>query len=175
MPQYESGTAGPAEADALLGPGAGLEAPVSEDVWSEQDTNPDAIEAALRDLLRRRHAENENLAPARVLNLVVILDRDWKGEISNRLERVGRYHASRTVVCAVEAGRDDARRDRDRQLRGPGPRQARGDPRAGRDRPRPGHLDALQTIVDPGARLRDADRRLVARTATTRRCDGCCR
>ena len=40
-----------------------------------------------------------------MLNLVVILDREWKGEISNRLERVGRYHASRTVICVVEEGR----------------------------------------------------------------------
>jgi glucose-6-phosphate dehydrogenase assembly protein OpcA len=79
---------------------------VSEDVWAEQDTRPDAIEAALRRLLRKRHAANEALAPARVLNLVVIVDREWKGEIANRLERAGRYHASRTVLCTVEAGRE---------------------------------------------------------------------
>jgi glucose-6-phosphate dehydrogenase assembly protein OpcA len=79
---------------------------VSEDVWSEHDTTPDAIEAALRGLLHERHAANRGLAPARVLNLVVVVDRDWKGEISNRLERVGRYHASRTILCAVEDGRD---------------------------------------------------------------------
>jgi glucose-6-phosphate dehydrogenase assembly protein OpcA len=79
---------------------------VSEDVWSEQNTNPDAIEAALRELLRERHAANQGLAPARVLNLIVIVERSWKGEIANRLERVGRYHASRTVLCAVEEGRD---------------------------------------------------------------------
>jgi glucose-6-phosphate dehydrogenase assembly protein OpcA len=79
---------------------------VSEDIWSERDTNPDAIEAALRRLLHQRHAANEGLAPARVLNLVVVVDREWKGEIANRLERVGRYHASRTVLCAVEEGRD---------------------------------------------------------------------
>jgi hypothetical protein len=51
---------------------------VSEDVWSERDTNPDAIEAALREMLRERHAANEALAPARVLNLVVVVDRSWK-------------------------------------------------------------------------------------------------
>jgi glucose-6-phosphate dehydrogenase assembly protein OpcA len=79
---------------------------VSEDVWSEQDTNPDAIEAALRELLRERHAANQGLAPARVLNLIVVVDRSWKGEISNRLERVGRYNASRTILCAVEDGRE---------------------------------------------------------------------
>lgn len=79
---------------------------MSEDVWSERDTNPDAIEAALRELLRERHAANQALAPARVLNLIVVVDREWKGEIANRLERVGRYHASRTILCAVEDGRD---------------------------------------------------------------------
>ena len=78
---------------------------MSEDVWSEQDTNPDAIEAALRELLRERHAANEALAPARVINLVVIVDREWKGEVANRLERAGRYHGSRTVLCAVEEKR----------------------------------------------------------------------
>ena len=88
-------------------------------------------------MLYRRHAENEALVPARVLNLVVIVDRDWKGEIANRLERVGRYQASRTVLCAVEEGRDDARRGRDRQLRGARRRKSRGRPRARRDRSRP--------------------------------------
>jgi glucose-6-phosphate dehydrogenase assembly protein OpcA len=78
---------------------------VSEDIWAEHDTTPDAIEAAMRGLLRRRHAANEELAPARVLNMVVIVDRQWKGEIANRLERAGRYHASRTVLCAIEEGR----------------------------------------------------------------------
>lgn len=78
---------------------------MSEDVWSAEDTNPDAIEAALRELLRERHAADESLAPARVLNLVVVVDRSWKGEIANRLDRVGRYNASRTVLCAVEDDR----------------------------------------------------------------------
>ena len=72
---------------------------MSEDVWAEQDTTPDAIEAALRELLRERHAANHALAPARVLNLIVVVDREWKGEIANRLERVGRYHA-RARSCA---------------------------------------------------------------------------
>jgi glucose-6-phosphate dehydrogenase assembly protein OpcA len=78
---------------------------VSEDVWSAQDTHPDAIEAALRELLRERHAANEALAPARVINLIVIVDREWEGEVANRLERAGRYHGSRTVLCAVEEKR----------------------------------------------------------------------
>ena len=74
-------------------------------VWAEQDTTPAHIEAALRELLKERHAENQGYVPARVLNLVVIVDREWRGEIENRLERVGRYHPSRTVVCAVDPGR----------------------------------------------------------------------
>jgi glucose-6-phosphate dehydrogenase assembly protein OpcA len=84
---------------------------LTEDLWSAQDTTPDEIEAALRELLRERHAANQALVPARVLNLVVVVDREWKGEIANRLQRVGRYHASRTVLCAVEQGRQtlDAR------------------------------------------------------------------
>ena len=36
----------------------------------------------------------------------MIVDRDWKGEIANRLERVGRYHPSRTVLCAIEDRRE---------------------------------------------------------------------
>lgn len=84
---------------------------MSQDVWSERDTSPDAIDAALRKLLRERHAANQTLAPARVLNFVVIVDRQWKGEVSNRLAQVGRYNASRTVLCAIEEGREtlDAR------------------------------------------------------------------
>src|SRR5437764_4216740 len=76
-----------------------------EDVWSEQDTTPSAVEEAFRRLLFERHAADAAYAPARVLNLVVVVDRDWKGEIANRLERVGRYHASRTILCAVEGTR----------------------------------------------------------------------
>jgi glucose-6-phosphate dehydrogenase assembly protein OpcA len=76
-----------------------------EDLWSEHDVKPDAIEAALRDMLRRRHDADFRVAPARVLNLVVVADREWKGEVANRLDRVGRYHASRTILCAVEEGR----------------------------------------------------------------------
>ena len=75
------------------------------EVWSEQATTPSAIAEALRELLRASHAQRDCFVPARVLNLVVIADREWRGEIQNRLERVGRHHASRTILCAVEAGR----------------------------------------------------------------------
>jgi glucose-6-phosphate dehydrogenase assembly protein OpcA len=78
---------------------------VSEDTWSARDTNPDAIDSALRRLLRERHAANRALAPARVLNLIVVVDRACKGAIAERLARVGRYEASRTILCTVEDGR----------------------------------------------------------------------
>ncbi|HEY4894625.1 MAG TPA: glucose-6-phosphate dehydrogenase assembly protein OpcA [Solirubrobacteraceae bacterium] len=83
----------------------------SDAVWSEQGTTPDAIEAALRRLLIEVHAENESFVPARVLNMIAFVDREWTGEIANRLRGVGRYHASRLVVLAYEPGRErlDAR------------------------------------------------------------------
>ena len=77
----------------------------SEGVWSAQDTSPAAVEAALRRLLAERHEESDAYVPARVLNLIAIVDREWKGEVHNRLESVGRFHASRTVLCALEEGR----------------------------------------------------------------------
>jgi glucose-6-phosphate dehydrogenase assembly protein OpcA len=119
-------------------------------VWSAQDTTPGDIEEALRQLLREQEARDAAYAPSRVLNLVAIVDREWRGEILNRLERVGRYHPSRTILCAVELGRttidasvvitadSDARPGefsltRERLVLDLGPR----------------HLESLDTIVDP--------------------------
>ena len=48
---------------------------MSEVVWSARDTTPDAIEAALRELLARRHAESPGYVPARVLNMIAFVDR----------------------------------------------------------------------------------------------------
>jgi glucose-6-phosphate dehydrogenase assembly protein OpcA len=122
----------------------------SDAVWSEQGTTPDAIEAALRRLLAERHGEDARYTPARALNMVAFVDREWSGEIANRLRGVGRYHASRLVVLSYEAGRErlDARASV-----------------ASEGEPRPGeftllretvvveigerHLDDLLTIVDP--------------------------
>ena len=121
-----------------------------EGVWSARDTTPAEIEAALRDILVRRHSEDESYAPARVLNLVVVADREWRGEIQNRLENVGRYNPSRTILCAVEPGRTTI--DAWATL------TVRGDPRPGELTlcheqivldVGPGHLPGLDTIVDP--------------------------
>ena len=84
-----------------------------------------------------------------MLNLVVILDRDWKGEISNRLERVGRYHASRTVLCVVEAGRTTLDATATVNYEDPGPGKLGVIRELVEIDLGPGHLDALQTIVDP--------------------------
>jgi glucose-6-phosphate dehydrogenase assembly protein OpcA len=119
-------------------------------MWSERDTTPSAIEEALRQLLLEQCARDDAYTPARVLNLVVVVDREWRGEIMNRLDRVGRYNPSRTILCAVEPGRttidatvaitavDDPKPGelaltRERVVLDLGPR----------------HLEKLDTIVDP--------------------------
>src|SRR5271154_2843999 len=122
----------------------------SDAVWSEQGTTPDEIEMALRKLLMERHAENEKFLPARVLNMIAFVDREWSGEIANRLRGVERYHASRLVVLAYEPKRE--RLDARVMI------ASEGDPDAGElallretvvvelgDR----HLDDLLTIADP--------------------------
>jgi glucose-6-phosphate dehydrogenase assembly protein OpcA len=123
---------------------------VSDATWSAHGTTPDAIEAALRELLTERHAENGGFVPARTLNMIAFVDREWSGEIANRLRGVGRYHASRLVVFSYEPGRErlDARATV----------ASEGDPQPGElsllretviveigDR----HLDDLYTIADP--------------------------
>lgn len=122
----------------------------SDAVWSAQGTTPDAIEAALRELLIKRHGENVSFAPARVLNMIAFVDREWSGEIANRLRGVGRYHASRLLVLSYEPRRE--RLDAHVSI------AAEGEPAPGElallhetvvveigDR----HLDDLFTIADP--------------------------
>ncbi len=74
-------------------------------VWSAEGTTPDAIEAALRELVKQRHGENGGLAPARALNMVAFVESRYSGEIANRLAGVGRYHASRLVVLSYDPDR----------------------------------------------------------------------
>jgi hypothetical protein len=119
-------------------------------IWSEQDTTPGAIEAAIRQLLQEQYARDKACTPARVLNLVVVVDREWRGEILNRLERVGRYHPSRLILCAVEQGRTTI--DATVAIITEG-NPAPGDPSLVRERIvldlGPRHLENLGTIVDP--------------------------
>jgi glucose-6-phosphate dehydrogenase assembly protein OpcA len=122
----------------------------SDLVWSALDTTPGAIEAALRKLLVDFAQKNPNYVPERAINLVCVVDKRYGGEVANRLQGVGRYHASRTIVCAVEHGR--------REIDAIATIAAGGDPEAG------GfstlresiilsvgeeHLDGLHAIVDP--------------------------
>jgi glucose-6-phosphate dehydrogenase assembly protein OpcA len=73
--------------------------------WSAASTTPAQVDAALRRLLTACHDQAGACVPARVLNLVCVVDRDQAEAVSERLLRAGRYHASRTIVCAVEPGR----------------------------------------------------------------------
>jgi glucose-6-phosphate dehydrogenase assembly protein OpcA len=122
---------------------------MSDDVWSERDTNPDAIDAALRDLLRKRHAANRALAPARVLNLIVVIDRAQSGALKEQLGHLGRHSSSRTILCAVE--------DRRRTLDVTAVMSYQEPPTGGfgliHERVEidigPKHLRRLKTIVDP--------------------------
>jgi glucose-6-phosphate dehydrogenase assembly protein OpcA len=55
----------------------------------------------LMDVLQATHAGDRPNASARVVNMVAVVDGDRRGEIEERLARVGRYHPSRTIICAV--------------------------------------------------------------------------
>src|SRR5215212_7724541 len=116
-------------------------------VWEAQDTTPSAIEGALRKLLTERYHEDQAFVPARVLNLIAIVDADWRGEIENRLERVGRFHPSRTLLCSVERRRTtiDARVSMGAE--------ASGNIHVGEERVElwigESHLSKMLTIVDP--------------------------
>jgi glucose-6-phosphate dehydrogenase assembly protein OpcA len=74
-------------------------------VWSARDTTPADIESALLKLMHDRPDEERMQAPARVLNLIVVIDKEWKGEISNRLDRINRDNPARTILVVVEEGK----------------------------------------------------------------------
>jgi glucose-6-phosphate dehydrogenase assembly protein OpcA len=123
---------------------------LSDSVWSQQRTTPDAVEEALRELVHERHTENGGLVPARVINMVAFVDRQYSGEIANRLRGVGRYHASRLIVLAYEPRREHL----DARVRV----TAESDPAPGEQsllhesvliELGDAHLDDLLTIVDP--------------------------
>jgi glucose-6-phosphate dehydrogenase assembly protein OpcA len=80
----------------------------------------------------------------------VIVDRQWRGEIYNRLDRVGRYHPSRTVLCAVEEGRSTI--DAWASMSAAGEHKP-GEIALAHERVvldiGPAHLEHLDTIVDP--------------------------
>jgi glucose-6-phosphate dehydrogenase assembly protein OpcA len=75
-------------------------------VWTAQGTTPAEIEAALRKMLVEGATGPAGYAPARALNMVCVVDKAMADETAVRLRGAGRYLASRTVMCAVEPGRD---------------------------------------------------------------------
>jgi glucose-6-phosphate dehydrogenase assembly protein OpcA len=122
----------------------------TDNVWSERNTTPGAIEEALRRLLAERHGESLSYVPARALNLVCIVDREWSGEIANRLRGVGRYHASRTIVCAYERQRTTLDATASIVTDGvPGPGEFALLRETVVVNVGPDHLDQLDRIVDP--------------------------
>lgn len=78
----------------------------SPGVWSARDTTPGEIESALLKLMHERASGGSGSvqAPARVLNMVVVIDKEWKGEISNRLDRISHDNPARTILVVVEEG-----------------------------------------------------------------------
>jgi glucose-6-phosphate dehydrogenase assembly protein OpcA len=123
---------------------------ISDAVWSEAGTTPDAIAAALRELLAAKHAENGGYVPARVLNMVVFVESEYSGEIANRLRGVGRYHASRTVVLSYEPRREQLNARVSVASEGePGPEQVALLRETAIVEIGERHLDDLQTIADP--------------------------
>jgi glucose-6-phosphate dehydrogenase assembly protein OpcA len=123
---------------------------MTDALWSEEHTTPEAIDRALRELVHERHTENGGFVPARTLNMVCFIDAEYAGEIANRLRQVGRYEPSRLIILAYERRRSSL--------------QARVNVAATHD-PAPGelallhesvqirvgerHMDDLLTIVDP--------------------------
>lgn len=73
-------------------------------VWSARDTTPAEIETALLRLMHDRSEHDRVQAPARVLNLIVVIDKEWKGEVSNRLDRISHDNPARTIMVVVEPG-----------------------------------------------------------------------
>ena len=126
------------------------EVPDASATWSGEDVAPGDIEEALRHLLQEQYARDGSHAPARVLNLVVVIDREWRGEIMNRLEQVGRYHASRTILCTVDRRRTTIDASVLMTVAG---KAAPGELALMRERVvleiGEKHLDKLDTIVDP--------------------------
>lgn len=118
--------------------------------WSEQGTTPEAIETALRELIKQAYAESGGFVSARALNMVAFVESRFHDEIAERLAHVGRYHASRLVVLSYDPQR--TRLDAQAVVSSDG-EQTEGEFGLLRETVTveigPRHLDDLVTIVDP--------------------------
>jgi glucose-6-phosphate dehydrogenase assembly protein OpcA len=79
--------------------------PVEHTLWQQDDVDPGAVEEAMLALERERFQRARGVLPARALNLVVVVDFDYAGEVVRRLDAVGRNSPSRTVLVRVHARR----------------------------------------------------------------------
>ena len=124
---------------------------MTDDVWYAAGTTPAAIESALRALLSSRYRRSPSFVPARVLNLVAIVDADYSGEIENRLQRLGASHPSRVVLCKVAEGQEGL--DAIASIASTGVEATPGVLAVGREKIEitmaPRHVRALETIVAP--------------------------
>ncbi len=76
-------------------------------VWRERDTTPAAVEKAIRGLITEARGLSVQYVPARSLNLVCIVNKEFSGEVANRLRGIGRFTASRTIVCSVSPKQEE--------------------------------------------------------------------
>ncbi len=124
---------------------------MTDDVWYAAGTTPGAIDSALRSLLSHRHRRSSSFVPARVLNLVAIVEADFSGEIENRLQRLGDSHPSRVILCKVAEGQEGL--DAIASIGSTGDDTAPGALAVGREKVEitmaPRHVKALETIVAP--------------------------
>ena len=124
---------------------------MTDDVWYAAGTTPAAIESALRALLSSRYRRSASFVPARVLNLIAIVDADFSGEIENRLQRLGASHPSRVILCKVAEGQEAL--DAVASIGSTGDEVRPGVLAVGREKVEitmaPRHVRALETIVAP--------------------------
>jgi len=124
---------------------------MSDDVWYAQGTTPPAIESALRDLLADRHRRSAAFVPARVLNLVTIVDHEFTGEVENRLDDLRESNPSRLILCKVRKGQQSL--DAIASIGSEGDEPVPGTVAVGREKIEltmaPRHVEALDTIVGP--------------------------
>ena len=113
--------AGPEAADELIAP-----APLARACrpWTTSGARTTRRPARSRrrcgEMFAERHKEERAYVPARVMNMVVIVDKDFRGEIENRLAaRRPLPPVAADRSCAVEPGRgaSSSRRSRDRHRR----------------------------------------------------------
>ena len=137
LPQYPSGSSGPEEANAILakGTGGGRSEPAKphfmDGVWHEQDTTPSAHSRRAPGAAQAAPRRGRGRRARRGCSTSwCIADREWRGEILNRLERVGRYHPSRADPLRGRARADDS-------IDAMATMRVEGDPRARRARALP--------------------------------------